>query len=74
MTDRHIHILQHLARRARRDLDEHPDPDGGEAAASISRRDSLRRAAQRTGQQVTAAKQRRRPGSTSDAVPRRAPE
>jgi hypothetical protein len=66
MTDRHIHILQHLARRARRDLDQHPDPDGaGDAVASISRREHLRQAAQRTGQQVAAAEQRRRPAPST---------
>lgn len=62
MTDRHIRILQHLARRARRDLDQHPGPDdAGGAPASINRRDQLQQAAQRTGQQVTDAEQRRRP-------------
>jgi hypothetical protein len=59
MTDRHIRILHHIARKTQRELEHHDAVEAAGDAAPTGRRDYLVRAAKRTRARVTDAEQRR---------------
>jgi hypothetical protein len=60
MTDRHLRILQMVARHNQRRLDQHDTAEGPPAAGSAERRHDLKATAKRSRAQVAAAQLRRR--------------
>jgi hypothetical protein len=63
MTDDHLRILETLARRSQRRLDQHDAVDAAPAAGSASRRRELQARVKRTNARVAAARARRRQDS-----------
>jgi phosphoribosyl 1,2-cyclic phosphodiesterase len=59
MTDRHLHILRHMARQRQRVLQTHDDVDHAAGTGSAARRRRLAQAVERTGARVRHAEARR---------------
>jgi hypothetical protein len=59
MTDRHLHILRHMARQRQRVLQRHDDVDHAGAAESAALRRRLARSVKRTSARVITAEARR---------------
>ncbi len=59
MTDRHLHLLRHMARQRQRVLQRHDDIDQAGAPESGVHRKRLARSVKRTTARVTAAEARR---------------
>jgi hypothetical protein len=59
VTDRHLHILRHMARQRQRVLQRHDDVDHAGAAGSVAVRRRLAQSVKRTSARVITAEARR---------------